>query len=182
MLALNFKILGALAILVLSLTEFLVFNEEVFLFVCFFIFFNVCASLGGKALGDSFQSIGYEFEKDFLQSSQQAKAAVLLLSSSKKNVLKTVSRVVYFLHIFKFIALQKSTLCVLNSFVQASRFYTSALSVFGSNRSQESISQSSRLIFSILAKKELESFVISSNKTNLGSSLSVLKNFKSLGI
>lgn len=173
--ALNMKIFGALLIFFLSLTEFIVYNEEVFLFVCFFIFFNAVASAGGKAVGGTFESLGFDFEKDFVQSSQEAKEGILCLISSKKTALNTISNVILLLQTFKAVALQKSLLFILNSFVQTTKFYLNALSALSLSSSQRGLSQSSDLIFSIVGKKNISTF-FSPYKHNVGVFLSIAKS------
>lgn len=173
--AINIKFFGAIVILVLSLTEFIVYNEEVFLFVCFFVFFNAVASSGGKALGNTFESMGLDFEKEFVVSAQQTKISITSLVSSKKIGFNTVSHVTLLLQVFKAVILQKSLLSVLHSYVRKFRFYNSALSALSMSSSLSNFAYSSELIFSILSKKHVNSIFSSSSPYSVGSLLSVSK-------
>ena len=131
---LNLKFISALLIVCLGITEILVFNEEVFIFVCFFIFFNLISVLAGSSISQAFFDIGAELEKGFLQTSKEAKNAISDLVLSKTSALNSIVRVSVFLKAFRNIALQKSLLSVSESFVQSCQSCNFVLNAFKSSR------------------------------------------------
>lgn len=126
----NLKFISALIILGLGITEILVFNEEVFIFVCFFIFFNLISVLAGSSISQTFQDVGNDLEKNFLQTSKEAKMAIASLILSKEQALHSIVRVLIFLKAFRNIAVQKGMLLASESFVQNTQSCASALNAF----------------------------------------------------
>lgn len=126
----NLKLISALLILGLGITEILVFNEEVFIFVCFFIFFNLISVFAGSSISQTFQDIGNDLEKNFLQTSKAAKTAIVGLVISKEQALHSIVRVLIFLKAFRNIAIQKGLIFASESFVQNAQSCIFALSAF----------------------------------------------------
>jgi hypothetical protein len=165
----NLKFISALLLLCLGVSEILVFNEEVFIFVCFFIFFNLISVLAGSSIGQAFSDIGSDLEKNFLQTSKEAKSAITDLISSKEQALNSIVRVLVFLKAFRNIALQKGLLAASQSFVHNIQDCNFALSAFKSRASK------SQLLLNPVAQV----FIINS-RVNLKSSF--LKNNRSLPV
>ena len=130
----NLKLISALLITCLGVTEFLVFNEEVFIFVCFFIFFNLISVFVGGSINQAFRDIGSDLEKNFLHSSKEAKVAISDLVVSKELALNSIVRVLILLKAFRNIALQKSLLSAAESFVQSCQTCNNFLVTFDSSR------------------------------------------------
>jgi len=128
----NLKYISSLLILGLGVTEILVFNEEVFIFVCFFIFFNLISVFAGSSINQAFQDIGQDLEKNFLQTSKEAKIALSSLVLSKEQALNSVLRVLIFFKAFRNIAIQKGLLSASDSFVQNVEVCDSTLCTFRS--------------------------------------------------
>jgi hypothetical protein len=135
----NLKFISALLIIGLGVTEILVFNEEVFIFVCFFIFFNLISVFAGNSISQTFQDIGNDLEKNFLQTSKEAKTAIASLVLSKEQALHSIVRVLIFLKAFRNIAVQKGMLCASESFVQNAQFCAFALNAFKARGSKNEL-------------------------------------------
>lgn len=154
---LNLKFIAAFLIFCFSLTELLVFNEEVFLFVCFFVFFNAVSTFGGSSVKQAFQDIGEEFEKSYLYASKEAKTGISELIVKKTLALQSIDHVVVFLNAFSRIVVQKSLINVSNSFYEKTQICLLALQAFKSSKSSaiglaDPISQ----VFAINAKAQLK--------------------------
>lgn len=130
---LNLKFISSLLILGLGVTEVLVFNEEVFIFICFFIFFNLISVFAGSSISQAFQDIGADLEKNFLQTSKEAKIALSGLVLSKEQALNSILRVLIFFKAFRNIAIQKGLLSASESFVQNIQACALALNAFKSH-------------------------------------------------
>jgi len=156
---LNLKFVAAVLIFCFSLTELIVFNEEVFLFVCFFIFFNAVSTFGGESIKQSFQEIGEDIEKTFLAASKKAKFGISELIIKKSLANDSIDRVLVFLKAFKIIILQRTILSVWKAHSGEVKFCTSILKLFEAavlearNSSSVSVDQ----IFAINAKTLLKS-------------------------
>jgi hypothetical protein len=135
----NLKFISALLILGLGVTEILVFNEEVFIFVCFFIFFNLISVFAGNSISQSFQEISTDLEKNFLHTSKEAKTAISGLVLSKEQALYSIVRVLIFLKAFRNIALQKGMLSASESFVQNVQSCVFALNAFKTQASKNEL-------------------------------------------
>jgi hypothetical protein len=157
----NLKFISSLLILALGVTEILVFNEEVFIFVCFFIFFNLISVFAGGSLSQAFQDVGSDLEKNFLQTSQEAKATISALVLSKAQALGSIARVFVFLKAFRNVAVQKSLLFASESFVQNVHFCFIALNAFKSRSLESSFSSNPvAQAFAINSKRSLKSFYL----------------------
>nr|ADW83087.1 ATP synthase F0 subunit b [Diacronema lutheri]QHD45383.1 ATP synthase F0 subunit b [Pavlova sp. NIVA-4/92] len=128
----NLKFIFSLLILGLGVTEILVFNEEVFIFVCFFIFFNLISVFAGNSIRQAFQDISGDLERNFLQISKEAKVALSKLVFSKGQALNSMLRVLVFFKAFRNIAIQKGLLSASESFVQNIQTCRLALTAFKS--------------------------------------------------
>nr|YP_010127217.1 ATP synthase F0 subunit b [Diacronema viridis]QPO84601.1 ATP synthase F0 subunit b [Diacronema viridis]QPO84621.1 ATP synthase F0 subunit b [Diacronema viridis] len=170
----NLKLISALIILGLGITEILVFNEEVFIFVCFFIFFNLISISAGSSISQIFQDIGNDLEKNFLQTSKEAKTAIASLVLSKEQALHSIVRVLIFLKAFRNIAVQKGMLLASESFVQNTQSCASALNAFQTRSSSDIhyLSNSVAQAFIINSKSALTSL-----HSKSGSPFSVVKGF-----
>lgn len=135
----NLKFISALLILGLGVTEILVFNEEVFIFICFFIFFNLISVFAGNSIGQTFQDISNDLEKSFLHSSKEAKTAISSLVLSKEQALYSIVRVLIFLKAFRNIAVQKGMLSASESFVQNMQSCIFALNAFKTQGSKNEL-------------------------------------------
>lgn len=152
---LNLKFIAAFLIICFSLTEILVFNEEVFLFVCFFVFFNAVSTFGGSSIKQAFQDIGEEFEKNYLHASREAKSGISDLILRKKLALQSIDRVLVFLNAFSRIVLQKSLINVSHSFYEKSQVCVLALQAFKTSKVSVSMVDPISQVFSINAKSKL---------------------------
>ena len=153
----NLKSIFALLLICLGVSEILVFNEEVFIFVCFFIFFNLISVFAGSSISQAFSDIGSDLEKNFLQVSKSAKNAIVNLAFSKKQALSSIVRVLIFFKAFRNIAVQKGLLSATESFVQNARACTFALNTFKSHVSKsESFSNPIVQVFAVNARQTLK--------------------------
>lgn len=169
----NLKFISALTILCLGVSEILVFNEEVFIFVCFFIFFNLISVFAGSSISQAFSDIGNDLEKSFLQTSHAAKNSITDLVYSKEQALNSVVRVLIFLKAFRNVALQKGLLLASEAFVQNVQACNFALNAFKSRTSKsELFANPVAQVFSINSKNVLKSTYSRGNSTS-----SVLKSF-----
>jgi hypothetical protein len=163
----NLKFISALIILCLGVSEVLVFNEEVFIFVCFFIFFNLISAFAGSSISQAFNDIGFDLEKTFLQTSRAAKDSITDLVFSKEQALNSVVRVLIFLKAFRNIALQKGLLLASESFVQNTQACIFALNAFKSRTSKSELSANPiAQVFSINSKNVLKSIYLKENFTS----------------
>lgn len=128
----NLKFTASLLILCFGFVEFLVFNEEVFIFICFFIFFNLITLLAGQSIRQIFQETGSNLEKNFLHASNESYEGLSNLAIIKKQAITSILRVLVFFKAFKNIAIQKGLLVAVESYVQSLRFCTLALDAFDS--------------------------------------------------
>lgn len=157
----NLKFISALIILCLGVSEILVFNEEVFIFVCFFIFFNLISVFAGGSISQAFNDIGNDLEKSFLQTSRAAKDSITDLVSSKEQALSSIVRVLIFLKAFRNVALQKGLLLASESFVQNVQACNFALNAFKSRTSKsELFANPIAQVFSINSKNALKSMYL----------------------
>lgn len=154
----NLKFISALIILCLGVSEILVFNEEVFIFVCFFIFFNLISVFAGGSISQAFSDIGNDLEKSFLQTSRAAKNSITDLVSSKEQALSSIVRVLIFLKAFRNVALQKGLLSASESYVQNAQACNFALNAFKSPTSNSSLlSNSIEHVLAINSRTALKS-------------------------
>ena len=130
---LNSKTLSALLILFLSVVEFLVFNEEVFIFLCFFVFFTAVSAFAGSSIDQAFKDISSDLEKSFLLASKEAKISTSSLISRKVSALSTLARAFVFLKAFRNLALQKSLLFASDAFSRNLSICRLALGAFNSS-------------------------------------------------
>jgi hypothetical protein len=157
----NLKFISALIILCLGVSEILVFNEEVFIFLCFFIFFNLISVLAGGSIRQAFNDISDDLEKSFLQTSRAAKNSITDLVSSKEQALNSIVRVLIFLKAFRNVALQKGLLLASESFVQNVQACNFALNAFKSRTSKsELFANPIAQVFSINSKSALKSIYL----------------------
>ena len=157
----NLKFISALIILCLGVSEILVFNEEVFIFVCFFIFFNLISVFAGGSISQAFSDIGNDLEKSFLQTSRAAKNSITDLVFSKEQALSSIVRVLVFLKAFRNVALQKGLLSASESFVQNVQACNFALNAFKSRTSKsELFANPISQVFSINSKSALKSIYL----------------------
>ena len=162
----NLKFISALIILCLGVSEILVFNEEVFIFVCFFIFFNLISVFAGGSISQAFSDVGNDLEKSFLQTSRAAKNSITNLVSSKQQALNSIVRVLIFLKAFRSVALQKGLLLASESFVQNSQTCNFALNAFKSRTSKsELLANPIAQVFSINSKIALKSIYAGDNSS-----------------
>ena len=162
----NLKFISALIILCLGVSEILVFNEEVFIFVCFFIFFNLISVFAGSSISQAFSDIGNDLEKSFLQTSRAAKNSITDLVSSKEQALSSIVRVLIFLKAFRNVALQKGLILASESFVQNIQACNFALNAFKSRTSKsELFANPIAQVFSINSKSALKSIHLRDSST-----------------
>ena len=152
----NLKFIFALLLVCLGVSEILVFNEEVFIFVCFFIFFNLISVFAGGSINQVFSDIESDLEKNFLQASKSAKNAIVDLALGKKQALNSIVRVLIFFKAFRNIAVQKGLLSATESFVQNARACTFALNTFKLRVSKdESFPSPVAQVFTVNARRTL---------------------------
>lgn len=163
---LNLKFISALIILCLGISEILVFNEEVFILICFFIFFNLISVLAGGSISQAFIDIGNDLEKSFLQTSEAAKNSITELVIAKEQALNSIVRVLIFLTAFRNVALQKGLLLASESFVGNIQICNFALNTFRSCTSKSKLLPNPvAQAFSINSKNTLKSIYLKNTPT-----------------
>jgi hypothetical protein len=103
----SLKYIFTLLILCLGFSEHLVFNEEVFIFICFFFFFNIISVLASSLINQTFQEIGKGFSESFLKTSKDAKKSITFLIISKEQAFNSLLRVIVLLKIFRKSSIQQ---------------------------------------------------------------------------
>lgn len=176
---LNSKTLSALFILFLSVVEFLVFNEEVFIFLCFFVFFTVVSAFAGSSIDQAFKDISLDLEKSFLLASKEAKISTSGLISRKVSALSTLTRSFVLLKAFRNLALQKSLLFASDAFSRNLSVCRFALSAFNaSNLRYNLFSHSVSHAFAIESSHNLKAFWSEESALTLSKSLFVAPTSK----
>jgi hypothetical protein len=113
----NLKSIFSLVVFCLVFSELLIYNEEIFILICFFIFFNIIFILAGRSLSDTFETLSSSFEKDFISNSIASKKFIFFHILGKKQAFEAISRTFIVLNVFRNNSVQKELLLLYSCYL-----------------------------------------------------------------